>query len=169
MEAEFEKHVEETYKGVYYFAMSLAKNEADAADLTQQAYLKLAKNWAKIRDRSKVKSWLFSALYREFLDRRKRSRFNSDVSFEIVAAELEDESLPSNKVDHETMLIALRELDETLRLPLTLFYLEDYSYRQIAEILLIPIGTVMSRMHRGKETLYKVLTKAPNTPELSYS
>ena len=59
------------------------------------------------------------------------------------------------------------KLDDPLRLPLTLFYLEDYSYRKISEILLIPIGTVMSRLHRGKEVLYEQLTQTIPTTNLS--
>ena len=146
------------YKKLYYFALSLAKNEADAADYTQQTYLKLAKNWKKIRDKNKIKSWLFSTLYREFLDRNKRNKFNADISFEIATETIADETQQSNNLDHATTLEALMALNDSLRLPLTLFYLEDYSYRQISEILLIPIGTVMSRLHRGKEILYDKLS-----------
>jgi RNA polymerase sigma-70 factor (ECF subfamily) len=62
-------------------------------------------------------------------------------------------------LDGATVVQALRQLDETFRAPLALFYLEDHSYRDIAEVLEIPIGTVMSRISRGKELLRKQLVK----------
>lgn len=167
MESDFEYHVNANYQNLYYFALSLAKNEADAADYTQQAYLKLAKNWKKITDKTKIKSWLFSTLYREYLDRKRRGKFEADISFDIITETMEYESPESNDLDHAVVIEELMKLDDSLQLPLTLFYLEDYSYRQISEILLIPIGTVMSRLHRGKRILYQQLTS--NTQELSYS
>lgn len=169
MESNFENSVNAHYKNLYYFALSLTKNEADAADFTQQAYLKLANNWKTISDKAKVKSWLFSTLYREFLDRKRRGKFEADVDFEVVAEVMEDEAPRMSHLDHKVVLQELMKLDESLQLPLTLFYLEDYSYRQIAEILLIPVGTVMSRLHRGKKVLYNQLTTVPKENKLSYS
>ncbi|MGJ8640611.1 MAG: RNA polymerase sigma factor [Opitutaceae bacterium] len=169
MDTHFETHVNAHYKNLYYFALSLTKNEADAADYTQQSYLKLAKKWHTIRDQTKVKSWLFSTLYREFLDRRKRNKFKSDISFEVATETIADESERTSTIDRETILTALMDLEDPLRLPLTLYYLEDYTYKQIAEILLIPIGTVMSRIHRGKRVLYQELTESSVKSQLAAS
>lgn len=159
MDPDFETNVNAHYKNLYCFALSLAKNEADAADYTQQTYLKLAKKWETIRDKSKIKSWLFSTLYREFLDRRKRNKFTANVNFEIATETLADDTFKPSNLDHATALSALMDLNDELRLPLTLYYIEGHSYREIAEILLIPIGTVMSRLHRGKEVLHDKLSQ----------
>ncbi|MEO0509525.1 MAG: RNA polymerase sigma factor [Verrucomicrobiota bacterium] len=169
MESDFEQHVNANYQNLYYFALSLAKNEADAADFTQQAYLKLAKNWNKIADKSKIKSWLFSTLYREFVDRRRRGKFQANVNFEVISETIEDEMPDPNHLDHEVVIKELMNLDESLQVPLTLFYLEDYSYREISEILMIPVGTVMSRLHRAKKTLYERLTKNTSAETVSHS
>lgn len=169
MDQKFEDQVNTHYKRLYYFALSLTKSEADAADYTQQTYLKLANNWKKIRDQTKIKSWLFSTLYRDFLDKQKRNKFKAEISFDVATAQLFDESNQHSSIDREVLLNALMSLEDTLRLPLTLYYLEDYSYREIAEILLIPIGTVMSRIHRAKSVLYELLTDTKPISKLAYS
>ncbi|MEM9025691.1 MAG: RNA polymerase sigma factor [Verrucomicrobiota bacterium] len=148
--------VEQHYQKLYYFAYSLAKQESDAWDLTQSAYLKLAKKSSKIREPSKVKSWLFSTVYREFLDQRRRSLKFPECDLEnsyTIHSSNSNES--QNKLDYETAIAFIMELDETLRAPLTLFYVENSSYQEISEILKTPIGTVMSRLHRGKMLLHQ--------------
>ncbi|WOO43048.1 RNA polymerase sigma factor [Rubellicoccus peritrichatus] len=156
----FDVHVGDHYRNLYYFALSLSRNEADAADLTQHAYLKLAKHWVKIKNPSKVKSWLFSTLYRDFIDRKRKRKFESDVQIETISREISFESTEAaDKHDSEIAVQALIDLQDEYRIPLTLFYLEDYSYKEIAKVLDIPIGTVMSRLHRGKELLYDKLMK----------
>ncbi|MEM7673324.1 MAG: RNA polymerase sigma factor [Verrucomicrobiota bacterium] len=148
--------VEQHYQKLYYFAYSLAKQESDAWDLTQSAYLKLAKKSSKIREPSKVKSWLFSTVYREFLDQRRRSLKFPECDLENSYAIHSSKSNESqNKLDYETAIAFIMELDESLRAPLTLFYVENSSYQEISEILKTPIGTVMSRLHRGKMLLHR--------------
>ena len=158
--------VDAHYNKLYCFALSLSRNESDAADLTQQAYLKLARNWDSIRDREKSKSWLFSTLYREFIDRQRRKKICSEVDLNAIAIEPPEESSPSRftSIDQEAALRALYTLEPNLRAPLVLYYLEDYTYREIAEVLAIPLGTVMSRLHRGKQTLRKKLFKKKDSP-----
>ncbi|MGB0372854.1 MAG: RNA polymerase sigma factor [Opitutales bacterium] len=156
--------VEQHYQKLYYFAYSLAKQESDAWDLTQSAYLKLAKNSEKIKEPSKIKSWLFSTVYREFLDKRRRSQRFPECTLEIV------EEIPSSHsekaqstLDYETALGFLMELEENLRIPLTLFYIENCAYQEIAEILKIPLGTVMSRLHRGKTLLHRRINRSQSS------
>lgn len=156
---EFEQLVADHYEGLYRFAFSLCQREADAADLTQQTFLRWATRGFQLRDRSKAKTWLFTTLYREFLGSQRRTvRF---PHVELGDAERELPAKEANAVqqmDGQTALAALAQLDETFRAPLTLFYLQDHSYQEIADILGVPIGTVMSRLSRGKAQLKERLT-----------
>src|SRR5512137_1468387 len=69
----FEQIVSAHYESLYRFALSLARNEADAADLTQEVFRRLWEKVAQVRDASKVKTWLFTTLYREFVDARNHN------------------------------------------------------------------------------------------------
>lgn len=151
-----ESLVDEHYANLYRFALSLARNEAEAADLTQQTYFQLATRGGQIRDMKKAKSWLFTTLRRDFLRlRRQTGRFLSiddESAPEPAAAEaVEEDTLRA--ADATLVMEALMEVREVFRESLALFYLEDMSYREIAGILDVPIGTVMSRISRGKQEL----------------
>ena len=157
MSAEFAALVESHYAGLFRFALSLARDEASAADLTQQTFLKWARHGDQLRDRSKAKSWLFTTLHREFLALRRKVRDLADeAELDALPAPLVE---PANQIDAKAAVAALAELDETYRAPVAMFYLEDLSYAEIAECLEIPIGTVMSRLSRGRERLRKVLSR----------
>lgn len=155
---DFRKLVDEYYTPLYRFGYSLAKNEHEAADLTQQTFAIYAEKGSSVRDVSKIKSWLFTTLYREFLRQRRKSQNMATHEPEILEAEapLVDPAVATT-LDGNSAVAALQKIDETYRAPLTLFYIKDLSYKEIAEILGIPIGTVMSRLSRGKSQLKKVL------------
>jgi RNA polymerase sigma-70 factor (ECF subfamily) len=158
----FTQLVDAHYASLYRFALSLARNGADASDLVQQTFFVWATKGSALRDGSKVKSWLFTTLYREFLrGRRRDSRATSIESLppgeQDIAAEDVDRVA---KMDAPTVMAALQSVDETFRAPLTLFYLEELSYLEIAEALEVPIGTVMSRLTSGKAQLRMALTTA---------
>jgi RNA polymerase sigma-70 factor, ECF subfamily len=152
-ESDFEQLVDRYYVALYRFALTLAKSEADAADLTQQTFFLWASKGHQLRDGSKAKSWLFTTLYHEFLNRRRHEVRFPEVELN-EAGEEEMSMLPNiSAFDGLTVLQALREVEEPFRAPLTLFYLEQLSYREIADVLAVPIGTVMSRLSRGKAQL----------------
>ena len=158
---DFERLVEEYYMPLYRFALSLSRKESDAADLTQQTFFLWASKGHQLRDKSKVKTWLFTSLYREFLGRkRQQDRFvDAESTAEVISAQ----AIPATVVDQldgDIVQRALLDLDEAFRAPLTLFYLQQHSYKEIAEMLEIPIGTVMSRISRGKDQLRKVLAES---------
>ncbi len=156
-EPDFQQLVDQHYAPLYRFALTLAKSEADAADLTQQTFFLWASKGHQLRDRSKAKSWLFTTLYREFLSRRRHEVRFPKVELDDVR---EDEMsiIPNvNTFDGPTVLQALREVEESFRAPLMLFYLEQFSYQEIAHVLEVPIGTVMSRLSRGKALLRRRL------------
>jgi len=150
---DFQQLVDRQYEPLFRFALSLTRSEANAADLTQQTFFLWASKGHQLRDRSKAKSWLFTTLYREFLGRRRHEVRLSKIELEGMREE-EMSVLPNvNALDSSIVLEALSEVREPFRAPLTLFYLEQFSYQEIAEVLGVPIGTVMSRLSRGKAFL----------------
>ena len=151
---DFEELVDRYYQMLYRFALSLARNEPDACDLVQQTFSIWAAKGRFLRDGSKVKSWLFTTLYHEFVSNRRRElrwpkEEISDVENELPVAM--PESVDCLEADQ--VMAALQSVDDAFRIPLTLFYLQEHSYDEIATILEIPMGTVMSRLSRGKQKL----------------
>jgi RNA polymerase sigma-70 factor (ECF subfamily) len=154
----FEDIVGRYYESLYRFAYSLSQREADACDLTQETFRQLGAKAHQLRDASKVKSWLFTTLYRAFVDERRQQTRHPHVEAGAVEHELPPiEPVVSTRIDAATAREALMRLDEVFRAPLILFHLEDHSYAEIAEILGVPIGTVMSRLSRGRALLRELL------------
>ena len=147
---DFESVVEQHYAPLYRFALSLTRTATDASDLTQQTFYLWATKGHQLQDRSKVKSWLFTTLHRTFLQgRRKEQRFPHQ-ELEAVAPELPHlDPHVAESLDAQTVVAQLGQVDALFQAPVALFYLEDYSYQEIAEILDIPLGTVKSRIARG--------------------
>lgn len=160
-EVDFEKLVELHYKSLYRFAFSLTRNESEASDLTQQSFYIFAKSGGQLRDKSKVKSWLFTTLHREYLARRRRIVRFPETNFSEAEPELPPVETNFARADAPAVLGALSKVDPTFQAAVALFYLEDYSYPQIAEILDVPLGTVKSRIARGIEQLKRLLLEAP--------
>ena len=158
----FGRLVEDHYGSLYRFALSLSRNSADAGDLVQQTFLIWATKGHSLNDQKRVKSWLFTTLYREFLRGRRRTARLTSLET-LPEGENEPEAAEVDRVarcDAATALAALQEVDEVFRAPLTLFYLEDLSYQEIAAVLEVPVGTVMSRLSRGKAQLRAVFAAA---------
>ena len=158
----FENVVERFYQPLYQFAFSLTFSEADACDLTQQTLYIWRLKGGQLRDHSKVRAWLFTTLHRSFLQSKRREKHFPHYELSSV-----DSELPSLYSEGETMLDcnealdALAQIDEVFRTPLALFYLEDCQYKEIADILRVPLGTVKSRISRGILQLQKILLSAP--------
>ncbi len=156
--SDFESVVNRYYADVYRFALSLARQSADAADLTQETFLRFAQKGGQIREVGQTKSWLMTTVFREYNGQRRRA-----IRFPHASLDASEGELPSvgprviETLDGATVMDALGHLDEPFRAPLALFFLEDFSYQEIAEILAIPIGTVMSRLSRGKAQMKRAL------------
>jgi len=150
----FARLVDENYQQAYRFALSLVGNNSDACDLTQQAFLIARIKGHQLREAAKAKQWLFTILHREFLGLRRRATAHPEANLEFVEHEL-----PLITVDHaasidaKDALAVLQTLEVNFKAPLGLFYMEQLSYKEIAVVLEIPIGTVMSRLARGKQML----------------
>ncbi|TVR49590.1 MAG: RNA polymerase sigma factor [Puniceicoccaceae bacterium] len=163
---DFSSIVDAYYRDLFRFALSLARNPDDAADLTQQTFFIYAEKQHTVRNEKAVKSWLFTTLYREFLrNRRHANRFEPMSVEDGPNHEPTESDDPITAVDAQTALDCLQQLDDTFRAPLTLFYLEDFSYQEIANVLDIPIGTVMSRLSRGKSQIRKRLRSSRQTSD----
>jgi len=162
----FENLVTCHYGPLYQFAFSLTRDEAEACDLTQQTFCIWAAKGHQLRDTSKVKTWLFTTLHREFLGSRRRQARFPHVELEFAAAELPTVSPATiEQLDSEQLLHTLGQLDEIYRAAIMLFYLEDHTYNEIAEILGIPLGTVKSRLTRGLEKLHHLLNNIQTPPQ----
>ena len=166
VELSFEEIVDNYYTMLYRFAYTLTHNEANACDLTQQTFYKWATKGHQLRDFKKLKAWLFTTLHREFLSTKRFEKRHPHYTVEVVEAELPAVTADVvSRIDASTAIATLDRIDEHFRVPLVLFHLEDYSYKEIAEILEIPIGTVMSRLSRGRNQLLKLLTDTEQEAE----
>jgi RNA polymerase sigma-70 factor, ECF subfamily len=155
---DLEAIVSKYYAALYRFGFALAKNEGDAADLTQETFRLLTKRQGQIRAPERLKSWLFTTLRREFLRMNRIRRAHPEVAFqpdEQKLAAMEPDVLGWS--DGRTAWAALEQVQETYRPAVELFYLADLSYKEIAATLGVPVGTVMSRLSRGKEQLKRAL------------
>lgn len=156
----FERLVDRFYAPLYQFAFSLTRAEADACDLTQQTFTVWANKGHQLRDATKVKTWLFTTLHRAFLESRRRQTRFPHLDLEASEAELPPVTQPVvNRLDTAHVLNTLAQLDEIFQAPVALFYLQDYSYNEIAEILGVPLGTVKSRLARGIGQLQQLLAR----------
>jgi RNA polymerase sigma-70 factor (ECF subfamily) len=155
---DFQQLVDAHYAPLYRFALSLARNETDAGDLVQQTFAQWARKGHQLRDPSLAKTWLFTTLRREFLGTLRKAERYSDEPPGEEDGSLEPEQAQS--LDAAEVMSCLQKLPLEYREPLTLFYLQDVSYAEIAGILEVPIGTVMSRLSWGKERLRSMLKDA---------
>ncbi len=161
---EFEKLVKLYYRDLYRFGFGLTGSEADAADLTQETFYIWANKGHQLKNPGNVKGWLFTTLHREFLKTCRRRKRLVDEAIAESSASLPD--VPPdcvNRIDSQTLLHFLGEIEEDFRAPLVLYYMEDLSYKEIADVLAIPLGTVQSRIARAKLQLFRRLTET-NSP-----
>ncbi len=165
----FEAIVSEHYEPLFRFAMSLTRVESDAKDLTQHAFYVWATKGHQLRDISKVKTWLYTTLHRAFLEtRRKQVRFPHH-ELEEVSEELAAPSpVLADRLDSAQVLSALGKVDEIYQAAVALCYLEDCSYKEIAAILEVPVGTVKSRIARGIAQLREILLSDGPGPHSSF-
>lgn len=149
--------VAEHHQAVYGYAYRLTGRVAEAEDLTQQVFLKAQAKIGQLRNPDSARSWLFAILRRRFLktvhQRRPIPAAALDMNVESIPAQVPH----AEQMDREALQRALDELPPAHRIVVTMFYYENCSYREIAEKLRVPIGTVMSRLARAKAHLRKAL------------
>lgn len=146
---------------MWRFALRLSGDEADAADLVQRTCLRALERRESYCNQGKLRSWLFRILHNiwrnEIRSRRilsNQSFQNSDPSYPIVESVSEPsvagQTLPETGVFMDQIVAAVESLPETQRTVMILCCVEGFSYRDASEILDIPLGTVMSRLSRGR-------------------
>jgi RNA polymerase sigma-70 factor (ECF subfamily) len=172
-QAHFAEQAMEHMPSLYSAALRMTRNPADAEDLVQETYLRAYRGYGGFTEGTNLKAWLYRILTNTFINRyRAKKRRPEETDFDDVedfylyrrmggleearaGRSAEDELMdlfPEQEVKE-----AVESLPENFRLAVLLADVEGFSYKEIAEILDIPIGTVMSRLHRGRKALQKKL------------
>ena len=158
---------------LYSAALRMTRNPADAEDLVQETYLKAYRAFGGFEEGTNLKAWLYRILTNTFINayRAKKRRpeqteldevenlylFRRLGGLEAVAAGRSAEEEVLESFTDSEVKAAIEALPENFRLAVLLADVEGFSYKEIAEIMQIPIGTVMSRLHRGRKALQKAL------------
>ncbi|HET6795226.1 MAG TPA: sigma-70 family RNA polymerase sigma factor [Acidimicrobiales bacterium] len=160
---------------LYSAALRMTRNAADAEDLVQETYLKAYRGFGSFQEGTNLKAWLYKILTNTFINSyraRKRRPEESDVDDveelylyrrlggpeASVAGRSAEDQVMELFTDDEVKA-ALEALPEQFRLAVLLADVEGFSYKEIADIMEVPIGTVMSRLHRGRRALQKALVE----------
>lgn len=155
--------VRDEYQVVYRFAYRLAGSHADAEDLTQQTFLQACRKIDQVRSGERVRPWLLTIVRNCFLKSRQKQKY-----WELTDDEAQWATEPFSpwpeEFDEEQLQQALQELPEVFRTPVLLHYFDEMSYKDIARLLNVPIGTIMSRLARGKESLRSRLLEKETVP-----
>jgi RNA polymerase sigma-70 factor, ECF subfamily len=155
---------------LYSAALRMTRSPSDAEDLVQEAYLRAYRSFHTFADGTNLRAWLFRILTNAYINTyRSRQRRPQEVELDDIedfylyrhlataAAGLSAEDTLFEMFTDDEVKAALEELPENFRIPVLLADVEDFSYKEIAEMLDIPIGTVMSRLHRGRKAMQKRL------------
>jgi RNA polymerase sigma-70 factor (ECF subfamily) len=155
---------------LYRTALRMTKNENDAQDLVQEAYVKAYRFWDKFELGSNCRAWLFKIMTNIFInDYRSKSRSPMAVNVDEIddnflygqlaapGRETNPEQEMFAKIFDDDVKKAIEELPDDFRLVVILSFLEGFSYQEIAEIADLQLGTVKSRLHRGRKLLQKRL------------
>ena len=159
--------------GLYSAAMRMTRNAADAEDLVQETYLKAFNAYERFETGTNLKAWMYRILTNSYINayrKKQRRPDESDIDdiedlylyrrlggaeSAMLSRSAEDELL--EMFGEDEVKLALEDLPEHYRMPILLADVEGFAYKEIAEILDVPIGTVMSRLHRGRKQLQKRL------------
>jgi RNA polymerase sigma-70 factor (ECF subfamily) len=170
LDERFEREALPLLSEMYAAALRLTRNPTDAEDVLQETYLRAYRGFGTFKEGTNLRAWLYRILTNAFINTyRKRQREPQTVSDDEVpewflyeklggeAAEASAEAEVLERLPDEDVQEALAALPEQFRLAVLLADVEGFSYKEIAEILEVPIGTVMSRLHRGRRALEKRL------------
>jgi RNA polymerase sigma-70 factor (ECF subfamily) len=170
-EANFENDAMQYAPQLYSAALRMTRNPADAEDVVQETFLKAYRAYDSFTEGTNLKAWLYRILTNTYINKyRKKQRRPNEVELgelqdlylykrlgEHSGAQVSAESEALDLFVDEDIIEALESLPENFRLPVLYADVEGFSYKEIAEILDVPIGTVMSRLHRGRKALQRKL------------
>jgi RNA polymerase sigma-70 factor, ECF subfamily len=172
-QAQFADLTMEYMGSLYSAALRMTRNPSDAEDLVQETYLKAYRAFGSFKEGTNLKAWLYRILTNTFINSyraRKRRPEQTDIDdvedlylyrrlggLEAVNAGRSPEEEVLEHFTEAEVKAAVEALPEQFRMAVLLADVEGFSYKEIAEILDIPIGTVMSRLHRGRKALQKTL------------
>ncbi len=172
-QATFEEDAIQFTRQLYSAALRMTRNPSDAEDLVQETYLKAYRAYDSFEAGTNLKAWLYRILTNTFINkyrsesrRPKESELGDVEDLYMYRRISRGDSMDSARSAEDRVLDglveedvkrAVEELPENFRIPVLLADLEGFSYKEIAEILDIPIGTVMSRLHRGRKAMQKRL------------
>ncbi len=159
--------VAEHHQAVFGYAYRLSGSVPDAEDLSQQVFLVAQQKLGQLRKVESAKSWLFAILRNCFLKSQQRQRPVTATNLQLDVDTIPADTPKSEDIDRERLQQALDEIPEVFRIVLVLFYFEQCSYKEIAEKLELPIGTVMSRLARAKSHLRAKLFAAEEVGRVS--
>jgi RNA polymerase sigma-70 factor, ECF subfamily len=148
--------VADHHRAVYQYAYRLTGSVQDAEDLAQQVFLIAQRKIGQLRNMDAAGSWLFAILRNCFLKDKQRRRPSLAVDLALNIDTI-TETAPPAQVDRGQLQEALNRLPDAFRLVVVMFYFEERSYREIADELNVPIGTIMSRLARAKEHLRSIM------------
>jgi RNA polymerase sigma-70 factor (ECF subfamily) len=170
LRARFERDVLPLLPQLYSAALRLTRNPSDAEDLVQETYLRAFRGFAGFEEGTNLRAWIYRILTNTFINAyRKKQREPITVQDDEIeewylydrlsgaGVEASAESEVLDRLPDEEVQRALEALPEGFRMAVLLADVEGFSYKEIAEILDVPIGTVMSRLHRGRKALQKAL------------
>jgi RNA polymerase sigma-70 factor (ECF subfamily) len=172
-QSRFEELAMPYMSALYSAALRMTRNPADAEDLVQETYLRAYRGFGGFQDGTNLRAWLYKILSNTFINsyRAKKRRpdevdldesddfslFHRLGGLEAAAAERTPETQVLDSMPDEMVKAALEDLPEQFRMAVLLADVEGFSYKEIAEIMDVPIGTVMSRLHRGRKQLQRRL------------
>ena len=160
----FEKHLSPHVPMLYKSAIRMCGNSNDAQDLVQETLYIALKSFHQLIDQAKSKSWMFSILRNLFLKDIQKTKKRAEIEFDSVCDKLSDRQHPEGDFlraeVRSNIQVVLDTLDERLRVVLVKFYFDGLSYKEISELLNIPIGTVMSRIARAKVYLKREILRS---------
>jgi RNA polymerase sigma-70 factor, ECF subfamily len=154
----FNDWVKEHQRLLFGIAYWWTGSRTDSEELTQETFLQAYRSRSSLRDVELVKGWLIGILRHCHSQMRRRAKSRGEFSLDEMLNE--PKSQPTLSADALALHQSLEKLEERHRLPVVLFYFRELSYREIAEALELPVGTVMSRLARARQQLHELM-KAP--------
>lgn len=161
--AAFDELIERYADRLRGYVRRVANSESEADDLVQDTWLRILRGMPGLREPARLRSWLFGIAHRVLIDRlRLRYAEPAHAPIEVLVdeADLQDEHLRQDQVEHGLAALAPPEREAVV-----LFYLEQLSLAEMAEVAAVPVGTVKSRLHRARTQLRAVLERPHSTKD----